>query len=181
MADTEITAPKAEIPAAKTEIPAAKKIEKAAEKVTAQVTETVKATTEKATANLKDVQENVTTGLKRAAELARGYVDVQRTAVETVIKAGQIYGEGLQSLATHAANVNRVQFEDTIAHLRALTSVKSVKEAIELQAKFARATASRVLCEGSVLAEDYLKVAGQALTPVVTRAREAAEKVKSAA
>jgi phasin family protein len=174
MADTEFTAPK-------TDVPAAKKIERAAEKVTAQFTETVKATTEKATANLKDVQENVTTGLKRAAELARGYVDVQRTAVETVIKAGQIYGEGLQSLATHAANVNRVQFEDTIAHLRALTSVKSVKEAIELQAKFARATASRVLSEGSVFAEDYLKVAGQALTPVVTRAREAAEKVKSAA
>ncbi len=178
MADTEFTAVKAEVPAAR-------KIEKAAERVTEKatdkVTEAVQTTAEKATASLKEVQVTVTTGLKRAAELARGYVDVQRTAVETVVKAGQIYGEGLQGLVTHAANVNRVQFEDTVAYLRALTSVKSVKEALELQAQFARTTASRVLSEGSAFAEDYLKVAGQALTPVVTRAREAADKVKSAA
>jgi phasin family protein len=124
------------------------------------------------------VQETVKTGLNKAAELARGYVGVQRTAIETVVKAGQIYGEGLQSLVTHAVDVNRSQFEDTMAHFRALSSVKSVKEALELQTKFARATASRVLTEGSSFVEDYLKVAGQALTPVTTRAREAAEKVK---
>jgi len=174
MADTEFTAVKAEVPVTK-------KAEKVVEKATEKMTETVKTTAEAATAGLKDAQARVTTGLKRAAELARGYVDVQRTAVETVVKAGQIYGEGLQSLATHAANVNRVQFEDTVAYFRALTSVKSLKEAVELQANFARATASRVLSESSAFAEDYLKVAGQALIPVVTRAREAAEKVKSAA
>jgi phasin family protein len=173
MADTEFTT-------TKTEVPAVKKAEKVAEKVTEKVTETVKTAAEAATNNLKDVQARVTTGLTKAAQLARSVVDAQRTAVETVVQAGKIYGEGLQSLATHAAEVNRVQFEDTMAHLRALTSVKSVKEAVDLQAKFARATASRALTETSAFVEDYLKVAGQALTPVTTRVREAAEKVKSA-
>jgi phasin family protein len=160
-------------------VQATKKGEKFADKVSATVTEKVKETTEAATKGLKDMQAEVTGGLKQAADMARTYVDVQRTALETVVKAGKIYGEGLQSLATHAAAVNRTQFEDTMAHLRALTSVKSVREAVHLQTQFARATASRVLSEGSTIVEDYLKVAGQALAPVTARAREAAEKVKT--
>jgi len=173
----------------KTEAPVAKKIEKATQKVTenvtAQVTEAVKATTEAvkntteaATSRFKDVQAQVKTAAGKAGEIARSVAGVQRSAIETVVKAGQIYGEGLQGLATHAVEVNRVQFEDTLAHFRALASVKGVKEALELQAKFARATASRALTEGSAFVEDYLKVTNEALAPVTTKVREAAEKVK---
>ena len=177
MADAEIVvapkAPKFEKVADK----AAEKVEKVvlgAETVAEKVAEPVRAP-------LKDIQEKVTEAMHKAAETARNVVDVQRGAFETVVKAGQIYGEGLQHLATHAAEVGRTQFEDTMAHLRSLTSVKSVKEALELQGNFARTTASRYLTETSTLVEDYLKVAGNALAPVTTRAREAAEKVKNAA
>jgi phasin family protein len=82
-------------------------------------------------------------------------------------------------MATRAADVSRSQFEDTMAHLRSLTSAKSVKQAVELQTAFTRNTLSRVLSETSVFVEDYLRVAGQALAPVTARAREAADKVKS--
>jgi phasin family protein len=182
MADTETVTPKAET--------AVRKFEKVAEKATtqtaAQVNEKieqiatkVEETTQAATTGLKDVQAKVTNGLHKAAEVARGVVDVQRGALETAVKASQIYGEGLQGMATRAADVSRTQFEDTMAHLRSLTSVKSVKQAVELQTAFTRNTLSRVLNETSVFVEDYLKVAGQALAPVTARAREAADKVKS--
>ncbi len=168
MSDAPIAAPKAETATRKTD----------------RVVESIKQTTEtavnKIAEDVKTAQEQARGGFQKVSEFARGYVDVQREAIETVAQAGKIYGEGLQSLATHAVDVNRSQFEDTMAHFRALSSVKSVKEALELQTKFARATASRVLTEGSSFVEDYLKVAGQALTPVTTRAREAAEKVKAA-
>jgi phasin family protein len=160
---------------------AAKKFEKVAEITTARAAETIKQTTESATAHMKTMQAEVTGGLKQAAEMARTYVDVQRTALETVAKAGQIYGEGLKSLATHAVDVNRTQFEQTVAHFRALAGVKSITEAMSLQAQFARATASRALSESSAFVEDYLKVTGDALAPVTARVREAAEKVKQAA
>ena len=160
---------------------AAKKVEKiehAGETFTASVTDKVKQSAEAAANGLKDIQAEVTGGLKHAAELTRTYADVQRTALESVVKAGQIYGEGLQSLATRAADANRTHFEHTVAHLRALTGVKSVKEALSLQAEYAREATSRALTEGSAFVEDYLKVASQALAPVTARAREAAEKVK---
>jgi len=179
MADTENNTSKVDV--------AARKFEKFADKATEKVTEAaVKAdeaahtTAETVATNLKDVQAKVTNTLHRAADMARGAVDVQRGALETVVKASQIYGEGLQGIATHAAEVSKLQFEDTMAYLRSLTSAKSVREAVALQASFARNTASRYLTETSVLVEDYLKVTGNALAPVTTRAREAAEKVKKA-
>jgi phasin family protein len=180
MADIENTTPKADI--------AAKKFEKFADKATEKVMDAaVKAddaahtAAETVATGFKDVQAKVTNTLHRAADIARGAVDVQRGALETAVKASQIYGEGLQGIATHAAEVSKLQFEDTIAYLRSLTSAKSVREAVELQTNFARNTASRYLAETSVFVEDYLKVAGDALAPVTTRAREAAEKVKKAA
>ena len=173
MADTDTAAQKA----AKFE----KVAEKATDKVAGKIEYATEATAEKVKTGLKDVQEKVTTTLHRAAEMARGVVDVQRGALETVVKAGQIYGEGLQGIATHAAEVSKTQFDDTMVHLRSLTTVKSVKEALELQTAFARSTTSRYLTETSAFVEDYLKVAGNALAPVTTRVREAAEKVKKTA
>jgi hypothetical protein len=158
-----------------------KKFEKIAEATTARAADAIKQTTDSATAHMKTMQTEVTGGLKQAAEMARTYVDVQRTALETVVKAGQIYGEGLKGLVTHVADVNRTQFEHTLAHFRALAGVKSVTEAMSLQTQFARATTSRALSETSAFVEDYLKVTGEALAPVTAQVREAAEKVKHAA
>ena len=172
MADTDTVAAKA----AKFE----KTAEKVTDKVAGKIEHATEATAETVKAGLKDVQAKVTNTLHKVGEMARGVVDVQRGALETAVKAGQIYGEGLQGIATHAAEVSKTQFDDTMAHLRSLTTVKSVKEALELQPAFARSTASRYLTETSTFVEDYLKVAGNALAPVTERAREAAEKVKKA-
>jgi hypothetical protein len=161
--------------------PPAKKIERTVEEATATVTEKVQQTVEAASKGLQDLKDDVTGGLKQASEFARTYADVQRSTYETVVKAGQIYGEGLKGLATHIADVNRTQFEHTVAHFKALSGVKSLKEAFGLQAQFARETTSRALAETGAIVEDYLKVTGEALAPVTAKVREAAEKVKLAA
>jgi phasin family protein len=103
---------------------------------------------------------------------------VQRDALETVVAAGKIYGEGLQHLATQAAGTSKAQFEESIAHLRARTGVKSIHEAVTLQTQYARNATSRALNEGTLLAEEGLKLAQQTLAPIAARAREAAAKVK---
>jgi phasin family protein len=144
------------------------------------VGEKLKQTAEAAASGLKTIQADVTGSLAQATELARAYAEVQRDALETVVKAGQIYGEGLKSLAAHAAESNRTQFEASIAHLRALTGVKSIHEAMELQTQYARTAASRALTEGGALVESGLQLAEKTLAPITARARESAEKVKVA-
>ncbi len=157
------------------------KIDNLAAKTTERVAETVKQTADAAAEGVKTIQERARGGMQRAGELARGYVEVQREALETGAHAARIYGEGLQGLAQHAAEVSRVQFEDSMAHLRSLVGVRSLNDFFDLQAEFARKTASRALAETSTFAEGYLKVANDALAPVTARVREAAEKVKHAA
>jgi phasin family protein len=159
----------------------ATKTESVLRKNTQAATETVKQVSDAAAEGVKNMQESARGGFQRVSELARGYVDVQRETIEVSAKAAKIYGEGLQGLAKHAAEISRVQFEDGMAHLRSLSGVKSITDLLHLQAEFARTTASRALAETSNIAEEYLKVASQALAPVTARAREAAEKVKQAA
>lgn len=148
---------------------------------TDRVTDAVKQTTEAAAESVKTLQERARGGVQRVSEMAREYVDVQREAIETSAHAARIYGEGLQGLAQHAAEFSRAQFEDSMAHLRSLSGVRSLTDLFHLQAEFARKTASRALEETSTFAENYMKVTNDALAPVTARVREAAEKVKHAA
>jgi phasin family protein len=150
-----------------------------AEKPTAFVSDSLKHTAETAARGLKDAQAEVTGSLAQATGLARAYAEVQRDALESVMKAGQIYSEGLKAIATHATETNRAQFEETLAHLRALTGVKSIHEAMALQTQYARTAASQALIEGSTLVENGLKLAEEMLAPLTARAREAAAKVKT--
>jgi phasin family protein len=159
----------------------AARAETIATRKTERVAENLKLTTAVAAEGVKTLQDNTREGLQRVTALARDYVDVQRETIETVAQAGKIYGEGLQHLARHAAEISRVQFEDGVAHLRSLATVKSLTDLVQLQTAFARTTASRALTESSTLVETYLKVASSALAPVTARAREAALKVQQAA
>jgi phasin family protein len=176
MSDAPMISPKTENFARKTD-----RVADAVKHTTDNTAEAFKHTAEKAAETVKTVQDQARGGMQKVSELARGYVDVQRETAETVVQAAKIYGEGLQNMAKHAAEVSRLQFEDSMAHLRSLTGVKSVTDLMHLQGEYARKVASRALTEGSTMVEDYLKVAGQALAPVTARAREAAEKVKHAA
>jgi phasin family protein len=150
------------------------KLEQAAD----AVSEKLHHTAGTAAQGIRDTQEAVGFSLAQATELARAYAEVQREALETVVAAGKIYSEGLQHLAAKAAGTGKTQFDESIAHLRALAGVKSIHEAVTLQTEYARNATSRALDEGSLLMEEGLKLAQETLAPMAARAREAAAKVK---
>ncbi len=151
------------------------------EAVETKVESKIEAVTAKATAAMEDVQARVRDGANKATEFAREAYSFNKGTVETVVKAGQIYGEGLQGLATHAAGATREQFDETVATLRNLVAARSIGKVIELQTELARSTAKRALTESTKLVEGYLKVAGDAIAPLTARALEAADQVKKAA
>jgi hypothetical protein len=134
-----------------------------AEKVTAEVTETTHA-----------IQAKIT-------EAARTAFEFQSGAISTLLEAGKIYGEGLKALAAHAAHVNKVHFDETVAAMRSLATTRSVNEALRLQTEFARSTATRAMSETTKLMQDYMKLAEQASAPVTAKVHEAVEKFAKAA
>ncbi len=136
---------------------------------------------ERVAGTVHEFQGRVTESFNEASKAAREAYEFQRGAVETMIEAGRIYGEGLQGLVTHAANVNRAQFEETVSALRSLMTTRSFSEAVKLQTELARAVTSRALTEGSKMVHDYLSVTEKAVAPLTAKAEEAAQKISKAA
>jgi phasin family protein len=62
-----------------------------------------------------------------------------------------------------------------MSNFRALTSAKSLKEAFDLQAGFARASVEKALSEGGKITETSLKLVEQASAPISARVTAAVE------
>jgi hypothetical protein len=117
----------------------------------------------------------------KLTEAARTAFEFQSSAISTLLEASKIYGEGLKALAAHAAHVNKVHFDETVAAMRSLATTRSVNEALRLQTEFARTTATRAMTETTKLMQDYMKVAEQAAAPLNAKVHEAVEKFATAA
>jgi hypothetical protein len=151
----------------------------------ADVTATIESVAEKTETEVKSaaaaMQEKLTENMHKATETARTMFEFQKGAMQTMLASGKIYSEGLQSLATHAAAVNKLQFDETMAALRTLAGTRSVTEAMRLQTELARTTATRAMTESTKLVKDYVKLAEQAVAPLTAKVHEAAEKFAKAA
>ena len=74
--------------------------------------------------------------MKTAEEL----VSFSQGNLEAILKSGQIWAAGMQDLSKQVAATAQASFDETMSTFKALTSVKSLKDAIDLQASLARAT-----------------------------------------
>lgn len=100
--------------------------------------------------------------------------------VEAFVKSGQIVATGLQDLSKMMAATAQATMDETMSALRAMTTVKSVKEAIDLQASLARSTMEKAMTQGGQVAETSFKLAEQAMAPLAGRLTIAVDSLKAA-
>jgi phasin family protein len=156
------------IPAPRTFDKAVEAIKHNAETATATATQTV-------TQGLEQAQSKMKQGVDRAMKTAEQFAQFHQGNLEAVVKSGQIWATGLQDLSKHVASNAQTALDETMSTFRALTSVKSLKEAFELQSSFARASMEKVLTESTKLTETSLKLAEQATAPLTARVNAAVE------
>jgi len=96
--------------------------------------------------------------------------------VEAFMKSSQIWATGLQDLGKLFAANAQAQIEESVDTVKALTSVKSLKEAVDLQSSLAKSTVEKLVAETGKLSDASLKLAEQALAPLTARVTLAAEK-----
>jgi hypothetical protein len=118
-----------------------------------------------------------TEGLFKAAEEA---AEFGRGNVEAVAKATQIYVAGVQDLGKQAVVVFQGLADQAVEGAKALSTVRSLKEATELQATFARSAIERSITETAKLQEAALKLAEQSFAPLTARMTLAVEKFAAA-
>ena len=100
---------------------------------------------------------------------AEDFVSFNRGNVEAFVKSGQIWAAGLQEMGRQFAAQAQAQAEATLSTLRQLSTAKSVREALDLQASFARASIEQAVTQTGKTAEASLKLAEQAFAPIGSR------------
>ena len=113
-------------------------------------------------------------GIFKAAEEA---AEFGRGNVEAFTKAAQTWASGSQDLARQYMALAQGLTDHAMEGAKALSSVKSVNEAAELQAKFAQAALEKMVAEGTKLQEASVKLAESAFAPVNARMTMAMEKL----
>ena len=110
----------------------------------------------------------------KAAEDAAAF---GRGNVEALAKSAQIYVSGVQDLNRQALAMVQGLTDQALEGAKALGGVRSLKEAVEIQAGLARSAFERTIGDATKLQETALKVAEQSFAPLSARMTLAFEKM----
>jgi phasin family protein len=135
----------------------------------------------KATAGFEATQAKMKEGVEKAMKTAEELVAFSQGNVEAIVKSSQIWATGVQDLSKTFAAAAKASMDESMAAFKALTGVKSLKDAIELQSSFARAALEKSLAESGKLTDASIKLTEQALAPITARVTVAVEKFSKAA
>ena len=149
-----------------------KKIESIA---AAKTIEGVKETAEAAASGLEHAQVQMKEGVTRAMKTAEQVAAFSQGNVEALVKSSQIWATGWQDISKHMAVTAKANLDETMSAFKALTGVKSLKEAFDLQTSFARTSMEKAMAESGKLTEHSLKLAEQAFAPISARVNAAVE------
>ncbi len=129
-----------------------------------------------ATAGIEKTQAKVKEGMEKAMKTAEEFVAFGQGNLEAVMKAGQIWAAGVQDLGKQVAATAQGTYEESMATFKAMSSVKSLKDAIDMQAGFARTAIEKTLAESGKLTDASIKLTEQTLAPLTARVSMAVEK-----
>ena len=101
--------------------------------------------------------------------------------LEAVTASGKILAAGVTDLTNQVAGSAKSSFEHSVATFKALTSVKSVNEAIAIQGSYGKATLASAVAASKSLTEASIKLTEQAMAPLTARLAGAVEILSKAA
>ena len=121
------------------------------------------------TAQVQKAAEGLFKAAEEAAEFGRGNL-------EAFSKATQLYVAGVQDLGRQYFAVAQGLSDTAMETAKALSGVKSLKEAADLQAAAAKTAMEKTMTEAAKLQEATLKLAETSFAPISARMTLAVEK-----
>ena len=117
---------------------------------------------------------------KASAQTMKAYEDAAKFNKENLdayVAASTVYAKGVESVAKTWAAFAQETFEASANVAKAVLGAKTLKEAVEIQADFAKTTFDKFVAEGTKVSEASIKVANEALEPINARVNVAVEKM----
>lgn len=106
---------------------------------------------------------------------AEEFVTFSQGNVEAFVRSGQIFAAGMQDLTKHMAANAQASFDEAMGTFKAITTARSVREAMGLQAALARSTVEKAVTQTTQVAETTLRLTEQVVAPLASRLSLAVE------
>jgi phasin family protein len=135
----------------------------------------------KATSTVETSQFQFKEGITKTMKTAEDVVAFSQGNMEALMKSSQIWSTGLQDISKQMASSMQASYEEAVSAFKAMTSVKSLKEAVDLQVGLARSAVGKSVTESSKYTDASFKLAEQAIAPISSRMTLAVEKFGKAA
>jgi phasin family protein len=129
-----------------------------------------------AAAGFEKTQAEVKANMEKAMKTAEEMLSFGKGNVEAVVKSSQILAAGYQDLGKSFAATAQAQFDQTMSTWKAMTGVKSLKDAFDLQTSLVRTSFETAVAETGKLTDASIKLSEQALAPITARVTLAVEK-----
>ncbi len=126
-------------------------------------------------AGLVTTQAKVKENMDKAMRTAQDFVSFSQGNFEAMIKSGQIWAAGVQEIGKQVAATAQAHYDESMSAFKAMTSVKTLKEAFDLQTSLARTSMEKAVSETGRLTDASLKLAEEAIAPLTARMTLAVE------
>ena len=133
-----------------------------------------------ATAGLEQAQATIRDGMQKAMKSAEDMFTFSQGNFEAVAKSSQIIASGMQDMSQSLAAAARASMDETMSTFKAMAGIKSIKEAMDLQAQLMRSAMEKAVAQTGQLADSSFKLSEQAFAPITARLSLAAEKFNRA-
>ena len=152
-------------------------VSKVAEETAAQAQKVMNDGAAQARIAMEKNMDQMTKGAESIFKAAEEAADFGRGNVEAFTKAAQTWASGSQDIARQYMALAQGLTDHALEAAKALSGVKSVNEAADLQAKLAKAALEKMVADGTKLQEASFKLAESAFAPVNARMTAAMEKL----
>jgi phasin family protein len=136
---------------------------------------------EAAASSIEPTQPTITQGIKTMMKTTEDFVAFSQANLEAFVKSGQIWSAGVQELTKQIASSAKASFDESVSTFKAMSTAKSVKEAIDLQSTFAKAALEKAMAESNKLTDASIRLTEQTLAPITARVTVAVETFGKAA
>jgi len=114
--------------------------------------------------------------VRKTQLLAEQMGEAAKANMEAVVESSRIAAAGARDLGTEIVATTKSGVEHATAAVKTLAEAKSPTEFFQLQSDMLRASFDRMVADGSKITEHMVKLAGEAVQPLSSRASVNAEK-----
>jgi phasin family protein len=119
--------------------------------------------------------------VRKSQAAAEEMAEIAKANLEAFAEAGRIAATGARTLGQDMLASGREGLEQASGAVRTLADAKSPTEFLQIQAELARTSFDRAVAESSKFAEAFVKLAGETVQPLSTRATLNAERISEIA